>query len=175
MTPEALHESIQRGTLSSSAADLEKSRADALSRGEARLAARISNDLGVVYYYAGRNAESRAALERARDGFTQLNDQSGQAHALGNLARLEEKSGDAKIALALYQQTADMFHDSDQPMEEFATLRSLSQLYLRHGAWLQALSAYDRGLTIKPHKTLFDAFLHWLYQIPLRMLGVAPA
>lgn len=175
MTPEALHESIQRGTLNNSASDLEKSRADALARGEGRLAARISNDLGVVYYFSGRSAESRVALERARDGFTQLNDQSGRAHAIGNLARLEEKSGNAKDALALYQQTADLFHDCSQPTEEFATLRSLSQLYLRHGAWLQALSSYDRALTIKPSKNLFDAFLHWLYQIPLRMLGVGSA
>jgi tetratricopeptide (TPR) repeat protein len=175
MTPEALHEAIERGTLNDSATDLEKSRAEALGRGETKQAARISNDLGVVYFLAGRNVESRAALESARDAFTELDDQNGRAHALGNLARLEEKSGNPKTALALYQQTADLFHGANQPAEEFVTLRSLSQLYLKHGAWLQALTAYDRGLMVKPHRSIFDAFLHWLYQIPLRMLGFSSA
>ncbi len=175
MTPEALHDAIERGTLNDSASELEKLRADALARGDAGLAARTSNDLGVVHFLAGRMAESRAELESAREAFTQLNDQSGQAHALGNLARLEEKTGNPKTALALYQQAGDLLHEAKQPLEEFATLRSLSRMYLRHGAWLQALTAYDRGLMIKPHRSFFDAFLHWLYQIPLRMLGLGSA
>ena len=174
MEPGELTIALHSGTLNEAAAKLEDERKAALARGDVRASAITANDLGVVYYLAGQTAQARKELESSHDDFVRLDDQAGQGRALGNLARLEEKSRDRKRALAMYQQAADLFHGADEREDEFATLRSLSQLYLKMGGWLQALAAYDRGLTIKPHSTFFDAILHWLYQIPLRMLGLSP-
>ncbi len=171
MTPEELNEALANGTLNEAAEKLEKERADAQARGDVKATATASNDLGVLYYLLAKYPEARAAMESARDGFTQVNDPVGQARSIGNLARLEERKGDKKVALAMYQQAADMFHAADDRDDEFATLRSLSQLYLKLGGWLQALATFDHALLIKPHRSWFDNFLHWLYQIPLKMLG----
>ncbi len=175
MTPEELNEAIERGTLKEAAAALENKRDEATAGGQTQTAAELSNDLGVVYYLLGRYPEARTALQAARDGFLQLNDGTGEGRALGNLARVEEKKGDRKAALALYQQASDLFHAANERDDEFATLRSISQLYLKMGGWLQALATFDRALTIKPHRGPFDAFLHFIYQIPLRMLGYSAA
>jgi tetratricopeptide (TPR) repeat protein len=171
MEPEELADVLHRGTLKETSEKLERDREAASERGDARQCAIISNDLGVVYYLLGEMERARNLLESSRADFVRMSDPAGQARSLGNLARVEERSHNRKLALALYQQAADLFHEAKEQGDEFATLRSLSQLYLKMGGWMQALAAYDRGLTIKPHSTLFDSILHWLYQIPLRMLG----
>lgn len=175
MTPEELGEAIQNGKLNEAAVYLEQQRADAQARGDVSATASVVNDLGVVYYLAEQYPQARAAFESARDGFGQTDDALGRARALGNLARLEEKTGDRKAALALYQQAIDLFHEVNEREDEFATLRSLSQLYLKMGGWIQALAMYDRALMVKPKQGFFDKILHWLYQIPLRMLGMGSA
>ena len=171
MEPQELAQAIHSGTLNEAAVKLESEREAAVVSGDVRARATAANDLGVIYYLSGQPIQAREAMESSRDDFVRLNDQPGEARALGNLARLEERNRNRKAALALYQQAADMFHEANDRENEFVTLRSLSQLYLAMGGWLPALAAYDRGLTVKPNATLFDAFLHWLYQIPLRMLG----
>jgi tetratricopeptide (TPR) repeat protein len=175
MEPEQLTEALRNGTLKETGEKLEREREAASERGDLRSRATAANDLGVVCYLLDETAQARKMLEASRDDFTHLGDTAGRARALGNLARVEEKGRNRKLALVLYQQAADLFHEANERGDEFATLRSLSQLYLKMGGWLQALAAYDRGLTIKPRSTLFDAILHWLYQIPLRMLGLSPA
>jgi tetratricopeptide (TPR) repeat protein len=169
-----LRGALQEHRLGESIAALEKSRADSMAENDSRQTARVSNDLGVIYYLSARYAESRAALELARDQFIRLEDRAGQARALGNLARLDEKTGNAQAALPQYQQAADLLHEAREPEDEFATLRSLSQLFMKRGAWLHALASYDRALTIRPRKTWFDGILHTIYQIPLRMMGMSP-
>ena len=175
MTPKELTEAVERGTLQDAAANLEKKRDEAVAGGQVQAAAELSNDLGVVYYLLGRYPDARTALQTARDSFFQLKEETGEGRALGNLARVEEKKGDRRVALGLYQQAADLFHAANEREEEFASLRSLSQLYLKMGGWLQALATFDRALLIKPHRGPFDSLLHAFYQIPLRMLGYSTA
>jgi tetratricopeptide (TPR) repeat protein len=175
MTPEELNEALEHGTLNEAATQLEHQRAEALGRGDVHGAAELSNDLGVVFFLAGRYPDADTALQRARDGFLQVNDSLGEARALGNLARLEEKKGDRQVAVGMYRQAADLFDAAKEYADEFATLRTLSQLYLKLGGWLQALATFDRALMIKPHRGLMEAFLHMIYQIPLRMLGIGTA
>lgn len=173
MEPVELAKAFDDGNLDAAAERIRDEREKALARGDLHSSASELNDLGVVYYLSGKMSPAREALEGARDEFVRIDDGVGQARAMGNLARVEEKCRNRKAALALYQQAADLFHEADERSDEFATLRSLSQLYLRMGGWLQALATYDRGLTIKPHPTLFDSLLHRLYQIPLSMIGMS--
>ncbi len=175
MTPEQLAIAVREGRLDRAAAELEGAVAAAQRGGGMKQSADLWNDLGVVYYLAARMEDSRGALERAYASYLQLNDRAGQGRALGNLARVAERCGDRDRALMLYAQAADLLHEAKQPADEFATLRSLSQLYLRLGGWIQALATFDRALTIKPGRGLLEAFLHVIYQIPLRMIGVGSA
>jgi tetratricopeptide (TPR) repeat protein len=174
MEPAELARAVHNGALDDAARKLEDERAAAVRRGDSRASAVAANDLGVVYYLSGQREQARKALAGSLDDFTRLGDRSGKARALGNLARVEESSRNRAAALAMYQQAAELFHEGNERSDEFATLRSLSQLYLRMGGWLQALATYDRGLTVKPNRTWFDMILHWLYQIPLRMIGMTP-
>lgn len=167
-----LARAVKTGGLSETAFRLEKEFEAAKEISDDRKGAVASNDLGVVYYLIGDFEQARARLENSRDQFAKLGDSAGLARALGNLARIEERCRHRQQALALYQQAADLFHEAHANEDEFATLRSLSQLCLKMGGWMQALAAYDRGLTIKPHGSLFDRILHWLYQIPLRMMAL---
>jgi tetratricopeptide (TPR) repeat protein len=171
MEPVELAQVLQSGTLNEAAVRLEREREAALAQGDVLARATAANDLGVVYYHSGQTTRAREAMESSRDDFVLLNDLTGQARALGNLGRLEEGNHNRKEAHALYRQAADLFHEANDGEDEFVTLRSLSQLYLKLGGWIQALATYDHALTIKPHATLLDGVLHWLYQIPLRMLG----
>lgn len=172
MAPQDLSRVLRSGQLGEAAGRLEREREAAVSRDDIPRRAAAGNDLGVVYYRMGKIPEARAALEGSRDDFASLNDQVGRARALGNLARVEERSHNRSGALVLYQQAADLMHDANERADEFATLVSLSRLCLKMGGWMQALAAYDRGLSVKPRKGSLDLMLHWLYQIPLKMMGI---
>ncbi len=175
MNSQELSQIAEEGKLKETATSLEHDRQAAVGAGDLRKAAILSNDLGVVHFLAGEYDESRVCLERASEGFAGLDDAAGQARSLGNLARLEDKAGDARSAVGLYQQAADLLHEAKEVEDESATLKMLSMLYARHAAWLQALAAYDRALFVKPHMSIMERLLHWLYQIPLRMMGLSPA
>ncbi len=159
------------GELDRSLSRLEKQRADAQRLGDPRQAAVLGNDLGVAYYVTGEFERARTCLLNTLEAFVSLKDTAGEGHAAGNLARVEERLGHIADAAARYQQAADLLHTARAFDDEFATLKMLSQLYLRNGAWLPALAAFDRALVVKPRKGPLDGLLHWLYQIPLRMMG----
>lgn len=173
METRELTQALRNGKLGEALARLEGERVSAVQRGDLASKAEAENDLGVVYYLSGINDKARGAFEGSRDDFTRLNNQLGRARATGNLARVEERSKNRTAALALYQEAAALFHEAGEHADEFATLRSLSRLYLKMGGWIQALAAYDRGLAIKPGKSPIDVMLRWLYRIPLQMMGLA--
>lgn len=153
-------------------ADIEEDRRLSIAARKEQRAAELANDLGVMHYLAGQYPEARAALQSARDAFERLDSPIGRARAAGNLARLEERSGNRAAALRLYREAADLFEQHGNAEDEFATLRALSRVYLRIGGWLQALATFDRALACKPGRGLWEALLRRLYQIPLRMLGL---
>ncbi|MGB8648004.1 MAG: tetratricopeptide repeat protein [Anaerolineae bacterium] len=172
MTPEELNQAVQDGKLEQAAAQLEKDCADLAAKGDTHKAAETANDLGVVYYMLKQYDPARAALGRAREQFEGANDVVGKARTMGNLARVEEQAGDKDKAASLYWEAAELFHQANERDDEFATMRSLSQLYMKRGGWLQALATFDQALQIKPNPGLREAMLHRFYQIPLKMFGL---
>ncbi len=172
MKPEELEQVIQEGKLEEAATQQERELAAAEDQGDRRQAAEKANDLGVIYYMLKRYDDARASLVKAHDHFVAVEDAVGQARALGNRARVEEQAGDNEKAASLYWQAAEQFHQANERDDEFATMRSLSQLYLKSGGWLQALATFDHALQIKPNSGLREAALHRFYQIPLRMFGL---
>ncbi|MBM3129078.1 MAG: tetratricopeptide repeat protein [Chloroflexi bacterium] len=131
-------------------------------------AAAVANDLGVVYYLAGRRDDAHKILQDALTTFEQLGNVLGQAKALGNLARLQERAGDREGAERNYQRAAELFHQGGEKEFEATTYRVLSQMQLQRGRWLESLATYDRALAAKGGAGALRGFL----QIPLRLLGI---
>lgn len=156
------------GSLNESIPLFEQARAAYLAQGEAAKAASVANDLGVVYYLAGRRDEARRILEDARAVFERMGEVAGQARALGNIAQVLNRAGDQAGAEEHYQHAAELFHHIGERALEYDTYRALSQMQLRRGRWLEALAAYDRALAAKGGAGALRAFL----QIPLRLLGM---
>lgn len=172
MKPEELNQAIQEGRLEQAAAQLEKEYAEKEGQADPHKVAEDANDLGVVYYMLKQYDKAQAWLEKGRDQFAACGDSAGKARALGNMARVQEQMGNKEKGAALYWEAAELFHQQNERDDEFATMRSLSQLYMKSGAWLQALATFDHALQIKPHPGLREAMLHRFYQIPLRMFGL---
>jgi tetratricopeptide (TPR) repeat protein len=147
---------LRNNTLEHAVGELEREYASAVSTGARAQAALVTNDLGVVLSLLGRNDEARAKLQKAREMFNELNDPAGQGRAIGNLAQLEEQSGNAELAGALFMQAADLLHDGNALAEEFATRKRLSRYYIARGATLQALSENTRALSVKPDASAWD-------------------
>jgi tetratricopeptide (TPR) repeat protein len=146
----------------------EQARAAFIAEGNALLAARVANDLGVVYYLLGRSDDARRTFRDALASFEQLGDVLGQAKAIGNLAPVLERAGDRAGAEQNYLRAGELFQQLGEKTFEYDTYRALSQLQLSSGRWLEALASYDRALAAKGGAR----FLRWFLQIPLKILGL---
>lgn len=167
-----LQELIARGKLEQAETTLRRERDDALAGGDVHAAAVSANDLGVLYLYMNRSDEARQVLSQAQLGFIEANDAEGQARALGNLARLEYKTGDLSTAAADYLQAADLFHETYHLQEEYVTLRVLSRVYTLQGNFWQGIAMMERALGVKPDKSPFERLQQFFYRLPLRLMGM---
>lgn len=172
MSAQALYEQGKRlydeGALDEAMTALQRARAEFLTNGESAHAAAVGNDLGVVYYRAGRRAEAMQVLEDTLAQFEKLGDVRGQAKAAGNLAQVLGRARATAQAEKYYQRAAELFHQLNERELEYATYRALSQLYLSQWRLLDSLNAFDRGLAAKGGPGWLRAFL----QIPLRLAGL---
>ncbi len=157
----------EAGDLNGALRAFEQAHAGYLAQNDSAHAAAVANDLGVVYYLAGRRNDARQVLRDALVTFEQLGNALGQAKALGNLARVLERDGDRENAEKNYQRAAELFHQVGEKGFEADTWRVLSQMQLQRGRWLEAIATYDRALAAKGGSGALRAFL----QIPLRLIG----
>lgn len=163
---------VQNNSLEQAITLLEQERSAAEATGNRAQVALSSNDLGVVLTILGRNDEARAALAQAQQLFIALDDTAGQGRATGNLAQLEERVGNGDASGALFMQAADLLHEGSAFSDEYATRKRLSKFYLSKGATMQALGENAKALAVKPDANAWDKFLHWLYGVPLKLMGV---
>lgn len=163
----------RNNTLDQAVLILEQERADARASGDMAKAALASNDLGVVCLLLERKDEARVALGEAQRLFIELNDPAGQGRAVGNLAQVEEHSGNSDVAAALYMHAADLLHEGRAFADEFNTRRRLSRYYLTHGATLQSLGETAKALAVKPNATRLEKWQRWMYSLPLKLMGVS--
>ncbi len=172
MEPAELERHVKENSLDQAAASLRAEQAQANAAGDRGRAALAENDLGVVYLLMNRPDDARRALEHAQQLFIELGDAAGQGRAVGNLAQVEERAGNADLAAGLYLQAADLFHEGGTFAEEYTTRRRLSRTYLARGAALMALSENARALAVKPNASAWDKFLGWLCAVPLKLMGI---
>lgn len=171
MSAEALYEKGKQlyaaGSLEDALAAFQQARAEYLQQGDAPRAATVGNDLGVVYYLAGRRGEATQVLEEVLATFETSGDLAGQAKAAGNLAQVLNRARETARAEKYYLRAAELFQQLGQRDFEADTHRALSQMHLQHRRFIDALIAYDRALAARGG----PKWLRWFLQIPLKLMG----
>ena len=131
------------------------------------------NNLGVLHLHFQRWAEAQKAFERANEKFISLEDNLGQAQALGNLGELFRKQGQREEAVDSLKEAASLLREAGEREKEAKTLELISRIRLEQRRWLEALHFYD--LSLAAHSEgLKRTILRPLVKIPLSLLSRGP-
>jgi tetratricopeptide (TPR) repeat protein len=134
-------------------------------------AAEAANNRSVALLQAGRPEEARRAVMGTPEIFDLAGDAARAAQAVGNLATAAEACGDLAEAEGGYREAARRFAELGDAESQALVLASLSQLQLKRGRPLEALSTMQAGLERRPRRGLRDRWLQQLLKLPSRLLG----
>lgn len=134
-------------------------------------AAEAANNLCVALLQARRPLDALSAVQGTAEVFDSLGDSKRAAQAVGNLASALEATGDLAAAERTYQQALQRFSDLDDHEAQATILSSLSQLQLKRGRPLEALTAMQAGLEHKPRRGWRDRWIQRLLSLPSRLTG----
>jgi tetratricopeptide (TPR) repeat protein len=163
----------RQGALDKAIACLVETHSLYIGKGDQHGAAEVLNNLGVIYCQQGRWAEAAEALEEAHQAFIAVEDADGQAQTLGNLGSLYGASGQLEKAAQHLKDALTLFQRLGESQAESITWRALSTVRLRQRRWLEAILAYDSSLTCLKRLSLGQRLLHFLLELPLRLLSGA--
>lgn len=135
------------------------------------LVAEMANNLCVVLLKADRPEEALKSVEGTPEIFLKEGDEKGAAIAFGNLASALEACGNFEDAEVALQEAAERFQSLGEDELLLYTKRSLSQLQLRQGRTLEALSSMQSGLEQQKKPSLKNRILKSLFQLPSRFLN----
>lgn len=150
--------------------DFQEARSIFLENGDQARAAAMANNICVAYLELDRNTE---ALDFVRDtpqvlldaGETQL-----AAQAFGNLGTALAATGDPASAEEAYFKAIELFNEIDARDNLTHTLKALSQLQLKQGRSLEAVSTMQQALETEPKSGIRDRLLRKLLKFPTRFL-----
>lgn len=134
-------------------------------------AAEMANNACVAHLRAGDSARALEAVEGTADTFERLGELKRAALALGNLASALEASGRVEEAEHAYSGAAEKFKDLGEADARADTLKALSQMQLKRGRAIDALTSMQHGLEGSRKLSLRERFLRWLARIPIRLMG----
>jgi tetratricopeptide (TPR) repeat protein len=134
-------------------------------------AGEAANNLCVALLQARRPAEALRAVEGTPEVFDSLGDSKRAAQAVGNLASALDATGDLAAAERAYQQALQRFSDLGDREAQATILNSLSQLQLKRGRPLEALTTMQAGLEQKPRRSWRDRWIRRLLDLPSRFFG----
>ncbi|HEY7529051.1 MAG TPA: adenylate/guanylate cyclase domain-containing protein [Gemmatimonadota bacterium] len=128
---------------------------------EGRISADLHNDLGIVYYYRGMEAEAFAQHERALRLREELGDRLGMAKSWSNIGNLLlHFRDDPEGAREHYRRGLELARDVGNRQMMSATTSNLGGVALELGDWEAALAAY-RDVARLQEETGWT-FLGWL-------------
>jgi tetratricopeptide (TPR) repeat protein len=163
----------QQGALDEAIACFVEAHSFYIEKGDQHGAAEVLNDLGVIYYQQKRWSEAAETLEKAHQAFIAMGDINGQAQVLGNLGSLYRARGQLEKAAQYCKDARILFHRLGDSQAESVTCRALSAVHLRQRRWLEAVLAYDSGLTCLERLSLVQRVLHFLLGWLLHLLSGA--
>jgi tetratricopeptide (TPR) repeat protein len=142
-----------------------------LADGNEVKAAEMASSLSVVLLKAERSEEALEAATGTPEIFIQSGEETLAAQAFGNLGSALEACGDLTGAEEAYRQAAELFECLGDTEHHRYTLQSLSQLQLRLGRPIEALSTMQHGLDTQSRLGFRDRLLRYLLNLPNRLLG----
>lgn len=139
--------------------------------GDALAAAEMANNRAVALLQAGDAEQALQALNGTAEQFLQADDKRRAARAFGNTASAREALGDFENAAVAYRRAAELFDEAGDSEDRVHTLKALSQLQLRQGQTLEALTSFQRGLPDEGQLPIRQRLLRWLLSLPSRLTG----
>ncbi len=174
-SPDAVAErallAFRQGRFAEAAEGFEIARRARAEAGEESAAAEAANNLCVALLQAGRPDDALHAVAGTPEAFDRMGDPARAAQAVGNLASALEACGDLAGAERTYAHALQRFEALDDREAQSTILRSLSQLQLKRGRPLEALTTMQAGLEHKPRRGFRDRWVQRLLALPLRLLG----
>jgi tetratricopeptide (TPR) repeat protein len=127
--------------------------------------AEINNNLSTVYLKLKDAPSAWKAVAGSDVVFEQAGDTRRQALALGNQAAVLEALGKLDQAMEKYEACADLLKKVGDHDNRVIVLQSLSQLQLRKGRQLEAITSMQIALDNKHELGLRERVLNWLLKI----------
>ena len=141
-----------------------------LEQQELGKAGEMANNLCVVYLKLDAPQDALSIVAETPQLFMNLGLELQTAQAYGNLASALEGCGDLEDAEAAYIEARDRFAKLEDEEALSLTLHALSQLQLRRGKTLEALSSMQTSLDTSPKKGLGQRVLKKILDLPSRFL-----
>ncbi|MBN1265075.1 MAG: tetratricopeptide repeat protein [Anaerolineales bacterium] len=130
-------------------------------------AAEMANNLCVILLQKKQPEEALEIVTGTESIFLNASDRKRAAYAYGNLASALEACGQIPKAESAYRTAMEIFSDMGEDEALSQTAQSLSQLLLKQGRSLEALSSMQAGIDGKKKKlSLKDRILRRLLRIP---------
>jgi tetratricopeptide (TPR) repeat protein len=135
------------------------------------MAAEMANNLSVVFLQADRPEESLVEVRGTPQLFLDAKDEYRAAMAFGNLASALEATGDLAGAEDALEESIRIFKEIGEKDNLMHAARALSQLQLRRGQAIEAVSTMQTGLEGQAKLSLKNKILRSILSIPSRLLG----
>ena len=164
-------EAFRSGRFDEAAAGFEAARHAYEAAGEPAKQAEMANNQSVALLQAGRPRAALEAVQGTPEALVALGDETRAAQAFGNLAAALEACGDFARAEPAYREAADRFEKLGDADNRALTMKALSQLQMRRGRPMQALSSMQAGLGGASRLSIGQRFLRWLLSLTGRLLG----
>jgi tetratricopeptide (TPR) repeat protein len=139
--------------------------------GDELKAAEMANNACVAFLQAGEAKRALESVEGTQAIFDRLQAPHRAAQAMGNLASALEGCGRSEDAERAYADAAERFKALGDDEARADTLKALSQLQLKRGRAVDALTSMQIGLEGSRRLGARERFLRWLARIPMRIMG----
>jgi tetratricopeptide (TPR) repeat protein len=143
----------------------------AQATGDSLREAEIYNDIGVVYKQLGDYPAAYAALNEATSRFERLDNEKGQAQALGNRAAVYEAEGLLEEAVEAYKQAATTLENVGESELAMYVWQAVSRLRMKQKQYIAAIGAYEEGVDNMPDGSFKKKVLRRLLRTPGQLLG----
>lgn len=139
--------------------------------GDHLMALEMANNLSVALLQADRPEDSLAEVRGTPQQFLDAKDEYRAAMAFGNLAAALESTGDLGAAEAALEESIRILKEIGEKDNLMHAVRALSQLQLRRGQPIEAVSTMQTGLEGQSKLSLKNKVLRSILSIPSRLLG----
>lgn len=163
---------FQEGRYETAVAAFTEARRALRQMGDRHGEAEMLSNLGVAHQQMGQLEKAQEAFEESLNIFTSLDEGAGQAVAFGNLGTVLSQQGDFERAVGYLERAVEVFGEVGQVERAAGTWQLLARAYLRLGRWLDAIVAYDQGMSYATQLTASQWVLRSLIGILLRVMGI---